>query len=189
MTQRSTPFIATWVLQVFCRGAEHESVTGDLLEQYQNGKGRFWYWRQVLGIVMLALYRKVERRPLIRRQWISITPDGPPVAVPPYASPKIGQKIDHKKEGVRPPHLHRGINAASIAGEGLEGLPGLLVMIFFVFTFISLFLPRDSQWFLVLFLIVEAGAGSIYILAGRREKKSSDRSMKALHGINQSQDR
>jgi len=186
MRQRPTPFIATWILRVFCRGPEHESVTGDLLEQYQNGKGRFWYWRQVLGIVMLALYRKVERRPLIRRQWTRITLDGPPVALPPYdALPKI----EHRKEGVSAPHLHRGINSASIAGEGLEGLPGLLVMIFFVFTFASLFVPHDGQWFLVLFLIAEAGAASIYILAGRREKKSSDQSMKALHGINKSQDR
>ena len=78
-------------------------------------------------------------------------------------------------------HLHRGINTTSIASEGFDGLPGLLMMIFFVFAFISLFVPRDNQWFLVLFLVVEAGAAVLFLLASHRSRKDSARLQRALH--------
>jgi hypothetical protein len=64
MTLRRTPTIATWFLKLFCSDAEHESVIGDLTEQFQHGRGRLWYWRQVLDIAFLSLYCKVVRRPL-----------------------------------------------------------------------------------------------------------------------------
>lgn len=65
MRHRSAPSTATWLLKLFCSSAEQESVIGDLLEQYQLGRGRFWYWRQVLAIVFLGLYGKAVRRPLV----------------------------------------------------------------------------------------------------------------------------
>jgi len=81
--------------------------------------------------------------------------------------------------------LHRGINTSSIAGEGLEGLPGLLITIAFVFMFVYIFLPRKtSDWLLVLFLAVEIGAAILYILADRRNRKESDRLKRELHKIN-----
>src|SRR5262249_56409818 len=49
------PGIATWFLKLFCSSAEDESLIGDLLEKYQQGRGRFWYWRQVTAIVFLRL--------------------------------------------------------------------------------------------------------------------------------------
>jgi hypothetical protein len=52
---------ATWFLRLFCSGPEHESMVGDLLEQYQRGRGRFWYWRQVAGMVLLELACKARR--------------------------------------------------------------------------------------------------------------------------------
>src|SRR5262245_46592227 len=58
MRDRRAPTAATWFLKLFCANAENESMIGDLLEQYQHGRGRFWYWRQVLGIVVLGLYRQ-----------------------------------------------------------------------------------------------------------------------------------
>ena len=81
-------------------------------------------------------------------------------------------------------HLHRGINTTSIASEGFEGLPGLLMMIFFVFAFISLFVPRDNQWFLGVFLVVEAGAAVLFLLASRRSRRDSAQLKKALHEMN-----
>jgi hypothetical protein len=68
---RRAPKIATFLLKLVCSSPDHDSVTGDLLEQYQNGRGWFWYWRQVFGIVLLELYRKVARRPLIHTTRIS----------------------------------------------------------------------------------------------------------------------
>jgi hypothetical protein len=44
---------------------------------------------------------------------------------------------------------HRGINSSNVAGEGLEGLPGL--------------------WMTIAFLVVEAVATVAYILSGRRD--------------------
>jgi hypothetical protein len=55
------PAIATWLLKLFCSGAEDESLIGDLLEKYQQGRGRFWYWRQVTAIVFLRLRRTARQ--------------------------------------------------------------------------------------------------------------------------------
>jgi hypothetical protein len=80
---------------------------------------------------------------------------------------------------------HRGINSASVAGEGLDGLPGLLIAIAFIFMFLSIFLPRDNQWFLVLFVAVEAGAAALYIRGARRDRRDAARARRALHEINE----
>src|SRR5262245_14363028 len=61
MRIQPAPAIATWLLKLFCSSAEDESLIGDLLEKYQQGRGRFWYWRQVTGIVFLRLGRSVRQ--------------------------------------------------------------------------------------------------------------------------------
>jgi hypothetical protein len=61
MRIQPAPAIATWFLKLFCSSAEDESLIGDLLEQYRQGRGRFWYWRQVTAIVLLRLGRNVRR--------------------------------------------------------------------------------------------------------------------------------
>jgi hypothetical protein len=55
------PAIATWLLKLFCSSAEDDSLIGDLLEKYQQGRGRFWYWRQVTAIVFLRMSRTVRQ--------------------------------------------------------------------------------------------------------------------------------
>ena len=62
MIPRPTPTVATWLLKLFCSGPEQESVIGDLIEQYQQGRGRFWYWRQVIAIVFYGHYRDAGPR-------------------------------------------------------------------------------------------------------------------------------
>jgi hypothetical protein len=61
MRIQSAPAIAMWFLKLFCSRAEDESLIGDLLEKYQQGRGRFWYWRQVTGIVFLRLGRHARQ--------------------------------------------------------------------------------------------------------------------------------
>ncbi len=61
MRIQPAPAIATWLLKLFCSSAEDESLIGDLLEKYQQGHGRFWYWRQVTAIVFLRLGRNVRQ--------------------------------------------------------------------------------------------------------------------------------
>ena len=57
MRIQPAPAIATWFLKLFYSSAEDDSLIGDLLEKYRQGHGRFWYWRQVIAIVCLRLYR------------------------------------------------------------------------------------------------------------------------------------
>lgn len=71
---RPEPAAATWLLERFSSSVEHESVTGDLLEQYHVGRGRFWYWWQVFGIVFLRLYRGTVRRPPVHKNSFSLRP-------------------------------------------------------------------------------------------------------------------
>ena len=61
MRIRHTPAIATWFLELFCSSTEDESLIGDLLEKYRQGRGRFWYWRQVAGIVFLRPGRHMRQ--------------------------------------------------------------------------------------------------------------------------------
>jgi hypothetical protein len=61
MRMQPAPAIATWLLKLFCSRAEDESLIGDLLEKYRQGRGRFWYWRQVAVIVFLRLSRIVRQ--------------------------------------------------------------------------------------------------------------------------------
>jgi hypothetical protein len=57
MRIQSAPAIATLLLKLFCSSAEDQFLVGDLFEKYQQGHGRFWYWRQVSAIVFVRLYR------------------------------------------------------------------------------------------------------------------------------------
>jgi len=59
VTLRHTPKAATWFLDRFGPNTEDESVVGDLFERYQRGHGSIWYWRQVLSIVFVGLYREI----------------------------------------------------------------------------------------------------------------------------------
>src|SRR4051812_23109135 len=58
MTLKPAPRAATWFLNRFGSNTVDESVTGDLIEQYQRGRGSLWYWRQVLSIVYMGLFRE-----------------------------------------------------------------------------------------------------------------------------------
>ena len=72
MRLRPAPALATWFLKLVCSSPEHESLIGDLVEQYQQGRGRLWYWRQVIVIVFLGLYRQATRPPLIPARRIPV---------------------------------------------------------------------------------------------------------------------
>jgi hypothetical protein len=41
-----------------------EPLLGDLIEQYQGGRSRIWYWRQVLQALVIGALREVRRRKL-----------------------------------------------------------------------------------------------------------------------------
>jgi hypothetical protein len=47
------PALATWLLSRLLTGEKSESLIGDLMEQYQRGRSRVWYWRQTVSALGL----------------------------------------------------------------------------------------------------------------------------------------
>jgi hypothetical protein len=68
MMHRHPPRVATWLLQRLGAGRHSESLEGDLIEQYAQGRSRLWYWRQVAMAIVLARARAFRARP-----WIAAT--------------------------------------------------------------------------------------------------------------------
>ena len=69
--------LATWLLQRWGSGPQRESLVGDLIERYQQGRSPVWYWRQVLrAIIVGMLYEMGEHKLLAVRAlvvgWIAI---------------------------------------------------------------------------------------------------------------------
>jgi len=62
--KRNAPRFVLWLLNLFCSGPGEESENGDMLEQYQHGRGRLWFWFQGIGVVFFRVYRKANRRVL-----------------------------------------------------------------------------------------------------------------------------
>jgi hypothetical protein len=54
MMKRSPPAFATWLLAHFASDYQRDSLVGDLIEQYRQGKSRFWYWKQVVAALVVA---------------------------------------------------------------------------------------------------------------------------------------
>lgn len=49
MNCRSAPRAATWLLERLGSGSRFEPLVGDLIEQFEEGRSRVWYWRQATG--------------------------------------------------------------------------------------------------------------------------------------------
>jgi hypothetical protein len=245
MKLRHGPLAATSLLKFFCPDSEYDSVIGDLTEQYQQGHGPLWYWKQVLSIVLLGNYRHAVDRPLVVANriplgtgfllvfgsvallftvlsdiplWVPAVIGGPIAFglirlrdnrrgdTPPFEALGIsritGAKIPLAGAigrglvsglviGKRPaqwresPTPHLGINSANMASEGLEGLPGLIMAIAFVFLFLSLFMPRNADWMLGVFIVVEVGAAALYVRSNRRNREAAEKAWQAFHELNE----
>ena len=59
---RKLPVLATALLQRL--GPADESFVGDLVEEYNAGRSRTWYWRQVLSAVVLGSVRQMHTHPM-----------------------------------------------------------------------------------------------------------------------------
>ena len=51
---RSPPRLAVWLLQHLGPRYHTESLSGDLLEEYQQGRTRAWYWRQTVAAIWVG---------------------------------------------------------------------------------------------------------------------------------------
>jgi hypothetical protein len=60
------PIMATWMLKHLVLGDRNEALEGDLLEEFHRRRSATWYWRQVLGAMLLS-YSNV-----LRTGWVVI---------------------------------------------------------------------------------------------------------------------
>ena len=58
---KKPPTVATAILMRL--GPVDECVIGDLMEEYARGRSRWWYWRQVLSVLLLGSVRQLRARP------------------------------------------------------------------------------------------------------------------------------
>ena len=54
MKPTQPPAVATWLLKRLASGERQESLIGDLIEQYRQGRSASWYWRQVLMAILVS---------------------------------------------------------------------------------------------------------------------------------------
>jgi hypothetical protein len=64
MNARHPPRLARTLLQRCCGGRFHESLEGDLLEEFAAGRSSAWYWRQVACAIQQHL-RNVARQQMV----------------------------------------------------------------------------------------------------------------------------
>lgn len=60
MSSRSAPCLATWLLERFGGRSRFEPLIGDLVEQFEEGRSRLWYWRQVMGALAIDVARALR---------------------------------------------------------------------------------------------------------------------------------
>jgi ABC-type transport system involved in cytochrome c biogenesis permease subunit len=63
MTARVPPKLAMWLLEQWGSPYHSESLAGDLIEQYQQGRSRAWCWRQVAWAIVIARGRFIREMP------------------------------------------------------------------------------------------------------------------------------
>jgi hypothetical protein len=54
--------LATWMLEHVTFGSPNESLSGDLLEEFQSGRTAGWYWRQALAAIAITLSDREDKR-------------------------------------------------------------------------------------------------------------------------------
>ena len=64
MKPTDPPSLATKLVESLVPQRTSEALLGDLIEQYQGGRSRTWYWWQVLQALVISAGREVRRRTL-----------------------------------------------------------------------------------------------------------------------------
>lgn len=63
MTRPAPPRLASWLLQRLAFGPHRESLIGDIVEQYGQGRSATWYLRQALAAALMGSAMRVRARP------------------------------------------------------------------------------------------------------------------------------
>jgi hypothetical protein len=59
------PRVATWLAERFLTGRRGESLIGDLMEQYREGRSVAWYWGQVLRAIVASITEELSAHKLL----------------------------------------------------------------------------------------------------------------------------
>jgi hypothetical protein len=65
------PVLATWLLSYFLPGSENDHIIGDLMEAFQSGRSRTWYWKEVLAAIVIGVSSETVKHPLSALRAIS----------------------------------------------------------------------------------------------------------------------
>ncbi len=65
------PALATWLLNHFLPGSENDHITGDLMEAYDAGRSRIWYWKEVIAAIVIGVSKETVKHPLLALRAIS----------------------------------------------------------------------------------------------------------------------
>lgn len=71
MRRSKPPFVATWLLKHFLTGSENHHITGDLIEAFQSGRSRVWYWKEVIAAIVIGVSKETVKQPLLALRAIS----------------------------------------------------------------------------------------------------------------------
>ena len=73
MTPRNPPAIATWILEHAIVGPSGHALAGDLIECHAQGRGRRWYWSQVLSAVAVNVLQQIRTHTLLTLRAFGMT--------------------------------------------------------------------------------------------------------------------
>jgi hypothetical protein len=67
------PVLATWLLENARFSTTDSVIAGDLLEEFNRGRSATWYWRQVLGAIIVGCTTEVRHHRVLAARAILIT--------------------------------------------------------------------------------------------------------------------
>ena len=71
MSASQPPRLASWLLHHLASSPQRESLAGDLIERYHQGRSATWYWRQVLAAILAGVIRDIRDMDLhIKKVWL-----------------------------------------------------------------------------------------------------------------------
>jgi hypothetical protein len=71
MSASQPPRLASWLLHHLASSPQRESLAGDLIERYHQGRSAAWYWRQVLAAILAGRIRDIRDMDLhIKKVWL-----------------------------------------------------------------------------------------------------------------------
>src|SRR5580700_4416385 len=69
MSLRKPPAFADWLLNRLRLPVSNPPLAGDLLEEFQSGRSRAWYWRQTIAAILARARQNIRPATLIFIGW------------------------------------------------------------------------------------------------------------------------